>query len=553
MYATSLPDCGSILELSSHQDSPSSLPQFPYQSAHATSLDFDITNAQWQQKEPVYPVSYGASKVILFKGVPEDLDEAEILNLCEVFGTIKDLFLKKQKRYAFIQFDKVEHAQRCFESFSKIPATIRGHPLYVFHTGKDKITKSTGLVNPPSRFLLLAFNKVTFNIDKNIIAQLLGSYGRCVKIIALQTKNLQYFVEMEDVTQAIHAKESLDGQIVFGMTTIGVLYTEEKDVFTHMQPVMSNSNYGVSTMETLDHMNYSPKGMISNASFTKTWEEPQNPNLCTWPNMLFSTSKPVSLPNNISYQQPRQQNRPENYTKPSSLNLQAFHEKPYKNFNDNQQKSATLVSPLFHTQEEKSPTILLIKNLPKGLTARILFRLFGMYGNVMKVKIFFKNPENALVEYQTAEQAELAKTYLNNCPLYGNNIFVTNSKVGVAIDTSSLKRGEEGQFMGDYSTSPEHRYKFSGSKNYGNIVPPSKVIHLSNLCEDKNEMFYADLFRDFGIIRKFTFLKGPERMALMEMGSVEETVKILSNFHNFNINGKYLKVSFSKYQKIKDL
>jgi len=352
---------------------------------------------------------------------------------------------------------------------------------------------------------------------------------------------------MEDVIQAIRAKEALDGQIVFGMTTIGVLFTEEKDVFQHLQPVISNS-YGLSTMESLDHMNYNSKGMTSNPSYSKAWEEPQNPNLCTWPNMLFS--KPVSLPNTMSYPSQRQ----ENYAKPSSMNLQAFHEKPYKYSNhENSQKSATHISPLFHTQEEKSPTILLIKNLPKGLTARILFRLFGMYGNVMKVKIFFKNPENALIEYQTAEQAELAKTYLNNCPLYGNNIFVTNSKLGVTIDTSALKRGEEGQYLGDYSSSPEHRYKFSGSKNYGNIVPPSKVLHLSNLCDDKNDSFYAELFRDFGYIRKFTFLKGAERMALMEMSSVEETVKILSNFHNFNINGKYLKVSFSKYQKIKDL
>lgn len=66
-----------------------------------TSLDFEIHASQWQQKD----VTYDPSKVILFKGVPEDIDEAEILSLCEVFGIVKDIFVKKQKRYVFLQFD----------------------------------------------------------------------------------------------------------------------------------------------------------------------------------------------------------------------------------------------------------------------------------------------------------------------------------------------------------------------------------------------------------------------------------------------------------------
>jgi len=240
--------------------------------------------------------------------------------------------------------------------------------------------------------------------------------------------------------------------------------------------------------------------------------------------------------------------RSETFIRPASLNLEKNLTAPAKEM----PHSLNLIKPLFHVKEEKSNTILLVRNLPIGVTAKMLFRLFGMYGNVLKVKIFFKNPENALVEYQTAEQTEMAKSYLNNCLVYGNNIFVTNSKQGVVVDTSALKKGEETQYMGDFVSSPEHRYKFSGSKNHMNIVPPSKVLHLSNLCDDKEEDFYFEMFREFGFIKKFTFLKGIEKMALMEMSSIDDAVKILMNFHNLNINGKYLKVSFSKYQKIKD-
>jgi len=40
-------------------------------------------------------------------------------------------------------------------------------------------------------------------------------------------------------------------------------------------------------------------------------------------------------------------------------------------------------------------------------------------------------------------------------------------------------------------------------------------------------------------------------MALIEMGSVEDALNILIYFHNFDIDGKFLKVTFSKYKKIK--
>lgn len=45
-------------------------------------------------------------------------------------------------------------------------------------------------------------------------------------------------------------------------------------------------------------------------------------------------------------------------------------------------------------------------------------------------------------------------------------------------------------------------------------------------------------------------MKNKESMALAEFQSLEEAIKVLIMFHNFDINGKLLKVSFSKYSKI---
>ena len=77
----------------------------------------------------------------------------------------------------------------------------------------------------------------------------------------------------------------------------------------------------------------------------------------------------------------------------------------------------------------KSPVVLVNNiSVDQNLTPKDLFNLFGIYGNVMKVKIIAKKKDAALIQYQQAQQAHLAKTYLNNCPLFGKKIKISPSK-----------------------------------------------------------------------------------------------------------------------------
>jgi hypothetical protein len=46
-------------------------------------------------------------------------------------------------------------------------------------------------------------------------------------------------------------------------------------------------------------------------------------------------------------------------------------------------------------------------------------------------------------------------------------------------------------------------------------------------------------------------MKNTDNMALVEMENVGEAILILTMFHNYDIEGKFLKVSFSKYTKVK--
>lgn len=75
-----------------------------------------------------------------------------------------------------------------------------------------------------------------------------------------------------------------------------------------------------------------------------------------------------------------------------------------------------------------STKVLIVSNLPDQTSSQMLFKLFGVYGNVMKVKILFKKRDTALIEYQTVESAQLGKQYLNGLHFFGKTLTVNDSK-----------------------------------------------------------------------------------------------------------------------------
>ncbi len=48
--------------------------------------------------------------------------------------------------------------------------------------------------------------------------------------------------------------------------------------------------------------------------------------------------------------------------------------------------------------------VVVVKNLSEKVNADMLFRVFGVYGNVQRVKIMFKNRNMALIQFQNHYQ-----------------------------------------------------------------------------------------------------------------------------------------------------
>merc|ERR1719230_219959 len=201
--------------------------------------------------------------------------------------------------------------------------------------------------------------------------------------------------------------------------------------------------------------------------------------------------------------------------------------------------------------EQNLSPVLCVSNLPHNqpevtdITPYDLFILFGVYGDVHRVKILYEKRDSALIEFATPQQAGTALKYLNNMKLRGREMKLKLSKYQ-KVNLPKDKSQDTHNLTEDYSNHHLHRFRKQGSKNYQNIYQPSDVLHLSNIPEGTGENVITDLFQPHGNVVQFKFFKDP-KMALIKMGSIEEAIACLIKTHNHKMSpNQHLRVSFSR-------
>lgn len=151
-----------------------------------------------------------------------------------------------------------------------------------------------------------------------------------------------------------------------------------------------------------------------------------------------------------------------------------------------------------------------------------------------------------MIQFADASQAQTAMTHLDKIKLWGKQIKLTPSKHPV------VQMPKEGQpdagLTKDFTNSPLHRFKKPNSKNHHNIYPPSATLHLSNIPPNITEEQIKEAFQNTGgVIVGFKFFQKDRKMALIQMGTVEEATHALMELHNYPLSeSNHLRVSFSK-------
>nr|XP_033785052.1 polypyrimidine tract-binding protein 3-like isoform X2 [Geotrypetes seraphini] len=449
----------------------------------------------------------------------------------------------KAKSQAFLEMASEEEAVTMVNYYTPVTPHLRSQPVYIQYSNHRELKTDTlpnqarvqtalhavnsgglsnegSLLHGQSPVLRIIVENLFYPVTLEVLYQIFSKFGTVLKIITF-TKNNQFqaLLQYADPINAYHAKMALDGQNIYNacctlriefskLTSLNVKYNNDKSRdFTRFD---LPSGDGQPSLDPTMAAAFGAPGLISSpytgtSGFAHTVSFPQAAGLSV-----------SAVPGALA---------------PLAITTSAI--------------SGRMAIPGIAGNPGNS--VLLVSNLnPDAITPHGLFILFGVYGDVHRVKILFNKKENALVQMADATQAQLAMCHLNGQRLHGRVLRVALSR----HQTVQLPReGHEDQGLTkDYSNSPLHRFKKPGSKNFLNIFPPSATLHLSNIPPSVTENDLKSLFENSGsTVNAFKFFQKDRKMALIQLGSVEEAILALIDLHNTELGeSHHLRVSFSK-------
>lgn len=198
-----------------------------------------------------------------------------------------------------------------------------------------------------------------------------------------------------------------------------------------------------------------------------------------------------------------------------------------------------------------SPVVLVSKLNEEATTCDALFMLFGVYGDVLRVKILYNKRDTAMIQFAHSQQAYHACQNLSGTPFLGTTINVNSSK---HREIQMPKEQDEATMAltRDYTNHPAHRFKNKMTNNK-NVNPPSAVLYVSNLHDAATEQELRDLFGaqqpTASAPPVVEFFRNNRKMANIAMASVEDAITAVIGLHSSPLGGYPLRVSFAPSHK----
>ncbi|GAV03845.1 hypothetical protein RvY_14220 [Ramazzottius varieornatus] len=437
-----------------------------------------------------------------------------------------------------------------------------GLPLDVGQNGGSNSSGSYGGINT---ILRVVVENAMYPVSLDVLHGIFGRFGKVLKIIIF-TKNHQFqvLIQYMDRQSASAAKQNLDGQNIYtGCCTLRIDYSR----LDNLRVTYNNDKSRDFTNPNLPSGENSSSSSMHNAmglqdSLAASALHPFQ--LGPGGGMSHSAAAAASL-------------------QAASL-LHGFHNGGNGNHNalasmgQNAQVTAQavynasilqagLAAGAFGTRQPFVGTnghmngsgmpggaVLLVSKFDEELvTPDALFTLFGVYGDVTRVKILYNKKDTALVQMADPRGAQLAIMHLDRLKLYGKQMKVSMSKHN-EVQMPKEGSGSDSGLTKEYINSPLHRFKKPGSKNYANIYPPSETLHLSNIPPGMSEEEIVQTFVKNGYTPKqIKFFPKDHKMALALMETTEQAVEALIKLHNLQLNcNTHLRVSFSS-RRINDV
>ncbi|XP_063686648.1 polypyrimidine tract-binding protein 2-like isoform X2 [Bolinopsis microptera] len=562
-----------------------------------TNVSFDVDPAETNEAKKLkldMQRSIQPTQVVHVRNAPEDISALDLCILAMKFGTVINTLIMRQKGQAFIEFAEESQAIAFVNYHNYVPAIVRNKHVFIqlsthshLKTNAESQSATQAALNalasypgaqtpnamPPAIpqivsssalstaqmlplqegcILHLIIERAIYSVTLDTLYQIFSRFGPVAKIVTFnKNSEFQGFVQYVDQLSAMAALNSLNNQNVYsGCCTLRLSETKMKDL-----DVKSNSDKARDyTKEPPQFMRSTPRLGMDNIPIFSPMQTPGamqglqglqglqytqmiQPQLTAYPS-LAAASNPVQT---IA-------------TTPSTITTPTLSPLNYdKMILPNNFKFITAAQLPPHPQLGYSiSSVLLVSNLAECIASPdALFILFGVYGDVRRVKILYKKPDTALVQMQDPISAQQALLSLNGVVCGDKKIYVSYS---IYMEVQMPKPTDEAQDLTkDFSDSPLHRFRKPNQKVRENVYGPSPCLHLSNIPAEVTEEELKKMFESCGTIVNFRFLtseRPDKQMALLEFTNTSSAICGLVQFHNKEFiteaGRQYLRISFSK-------
>ncbi|XP_071839666.1 polypyrimidine tract-binding protein 3-like isoform X6 [Apostichopus japonicus] len=513
------------------------------------------------------------SRVVHIRNLSNDASEAEVVNLGVPFGEVTNLLMLKGKNQALIELANEVIAARMVEYYTSMTTNLRGRPIYVQYSNYKELKTNSACaqqqaaakaalqaassiipsfgISPvktmeteggPNHVLHATIENCVIPVTIEALHKVFSSFGTVLKMVTFTRNNqFQALIQLNDANSAAVAKLHLDNQNIYtGCCTL-------KIVFSKLQALSIKYNNDKSRDFTKPDLPYGDRTQV----------HPLDPT-----GALALRTAATRVPGLDQYRTGGAVSMFPHFMHPGFAGLTPAHTAlTAAGFpghatavpgmtNAYPAMPQPMMASQFPQHMSAMPVtgtaVLLVSNLSTELvTPQDLFTLFGVYGDVIRVKILYEKRDNALVQMSDPIQASICMQHLNGIKMFGKQLRVAPSKHQL------VQMPKEGQpdagLTKDFTNSPLHRFKKPGSKNFQNIYAPSAVLHLSNIPPTTTEDELRSAFAQQGSVVAFKFFPKDRKMALIQLSSVEEAVQSLITLHNYQLSEtNHLRVSFSK-------
>lgn len=560
------------------------------------------------KKSRVDRLEASPSRVIHIRNMPGDATENEIALFAIPFGLLKNMVLSKRNNQALIEMHVLEEAVQLVAHYLKYPVTLHGkHLIFQFstHSHLELISENDAIVNaiknanrvvqqdlpgaqtgvPNTVLHVVIDNIMGQQINHVILYKIFHRFGTILRVlIFLRNNQYRCLLEFQNHIQAFVAMLLLNGQNIYtGCCSLQVEFWKARGPLEVRRENDKCRDYTISplTDDELNSLQALPGGVTAstNNSTINSISQPSigqniplgNPTAAftAVPQAAASGINDLAIQLTLLAQQSGLALTPAAAAATASfmaLTAQggnsAINPTPGTVLNAASLQGPRAALPTVQNQTQLLPnlinqsvsnlgqtgasTVLIVSNLnEEKVYPDALFTLFGVYGDVTRVKIMFNKKSTALVQFSDPQQALTALYHLNGQPLYGKPLKIAVSRFNIV---QLPKEDNDVGLTKDYTNSPLHRFRKPNSKNFTNIYAPNHVLHLSNIPSAITEEEVRMIFETKGYhVTDFKFMMKDKKMALIQLENVDMAIQALIDLHNCQLTeNSHLRISFSK-------